>query len=128
MLKMSLTAPIAILVVLASALPASSQAAGSLYESDKFEADNYPPEGNASPLVDQRKITRACIGEKNCPVAVQSMFPCGYTEIRAGAELCTVYKGGGTKVVLDYTIEHQGTHEGNKCGYSWFLVTCYLPK
>lgn len=99
-----------------------------LYTASKFESDttanDYVPP--FAPLAGT-KDTRGCIGEKVCPVSANAMFPCGYTEERAGNEICTVYKGDGKKVILDHSLVHQGTHEGNACGYSWFLVTCYLP-
>lgn len=106
----------------------SSALAQDLYTSSEFKDDTYandfvPP---FAPLAGTKDV-RACIGEKNCPVSVNAMFPCGYTEERAGNEICTIYKGDGTKKVLDHSIVHQGTHGGNKCGYSWFQVTCYLP-
>ena len=95
-----------------------------LYSADKFGPDNYSNEYRHSYPLSIGSPTRACIGEKMCPVAVDSMFPCGYTEARAANELCTLYKFDGTKFIMDHTISHQGEHEGHQCGYDWFSVTC----
>jgi hypothetical protein len=93
-----------------------------------FNATNYAP-GYVSPLSPSVNVLaiRACIGEKVCPVPVASMFPCGYTEQAAANSLCTVYKPDGSTQILNHTIQHQGTHEGDHCGYDWFLVNCFTP-
>ncbi|PDT47433.1 hypothetical protein CO661_11860 [Sinorhizobium fredii] len=127
-LQFSLVMISAIASIVGADLQAAAQtAADQLYDMEKFEQDVYAPEGADTPQVAGQKKVRACIGEKRCPVAVQSMFPCGYTEKRAGRELCTIHTGDGNTKVLDHMIDHQGTHGGHQCGYSWFLVTCLLP-
>ncbi|MEJ0013388.1 MAG: hypothetical protein WDM94_12350 [Bauldia sp.] len=101
--------------------------ADDLYSAKKFTSTSQTKEGyfvDAAPIPGQRAI-RACIGDKVCPVAVAAMFPCGYTELQVATEVCTLYKADGSTAVLDHSIVHQGTHAGNKCGYDWFLVTCY---
>jgi hypothetical protein len=93
-------------------------------------SENVPPDDFFPQLSRNYKsayTVRACIGEKICPVNVQAMFPCGSTEQGASNNICTIYVGDGRKVISPYRIVHQGDHEGNHCGYAWFLVTCFDP-
>ena len=66
---------------------------------------------------------RACIGENNCPVAVQAMFACGSTVDTVAASVCTITRNG-QRTVSAYRIILQGSHEGDHCGYRWFQVVC----
>lgn len=70
--------------------------------------------------------TRICIGEKKCPASHDAMYPCGRNPADIAQEICTVRLGGGQTKVLPHQVIEQGTHKGNKCGYSWYLVKC-LP-
>jgi hypothetical protein len=69
---------------------------------------------------------RVCIGEieNNCPVAHTAMFGCGTTFDDAAKIVCAITKDG-QKNVSPYRVIPQGTHDGNRCGYSWGLIQCY---
>ncbi len=68
--------------------------------------------------------TRFCIGEKRCPASSPSLYPCGSNAEQIAEEICTVRLGGGDKKVLPHRLEPEGTHNGHRCGYSWYKVTC----
>jgi hypothetical protein len=73
---------------------------------------------------------RVCGGEdqaNGCPVAKDIMLGCNPTEEQIAAAACTIVSNGQRKI-LDYHIDRQGSHEGGKCGYAWYLVTCFTPK
>ena len=68
---------------------------------------------------------RVCIGEieNNCPVAHDAMFSCGTTFDQAASTLCAI-TADGQKKVSPYRVVPQGTHDGNRCGYSWGIIQC----
>jgi hypothetical protein len=66
---------------------------------------------------------RVCIGELDCPVPVDAMFPCGTSLEQAAATVCTIHDNGNVRV-SPYRLIPQGQHEGNRCGYAWAKVLC----
>jgi hypothetical protein len=68
---------------------------------------------------------RVCIGEieNNCPVAHNSMFGCGTSFDQAAAVICAITVDGKKKI-SPYRVVPQGTHDGNRCGYSWGIIQC----
>jgi hypothetical protein len=70
---------------------------------------------------------RVCGGEdqaNGCPVGKDIMLGCNPTPQQLIAAACTIYKPDGTRTTLPARIEHQGSHEGGRCGYEWYSVTC----
>jgi hypothetical protein len=83
---------------------------------------------SASARADYSK--RVCGGEdqaNGCPVATDIMLGCNPTEEQIGAAACTIVSNGQKKV-LDHHIERQGSHGGGRCGYAWYLVTCFTTQ
>jgi hypothetical protein len=73
---------------------------------------------------------RVCGGEdqaNGCPVSHDIMLGCNPTEEQVAAAACTITRNG-QRVLLDYHVDRQGSHSGGKCGYAWYLVTCFTPK
>ncbi|MBR1205868.1 MULTISPECIES: hypothetical protein [unclassified Bradyrhizobium] len=73
---------------------------------------------------------RVCGGEdqaNGCPVSKDIMLGCNPTEDDAGNAACS-YTSNGQRKVFDYHADRQGSHEGGKCGYTWYLVTCFTSK
>ena len=73
---------------------------------------------------------RVCGGEGDkdkCPVATDIMIGCNPTEEDAVKAACTIISGGQKKV-LDGHADNQGSHEGGKCGYRWYGVTCFQKR
>src|SRR5437660_141142 len=68
---------------------------------------------------------RVCIGEyeDKCPVSKDAMFGCGTTFDQAATSLCAITVDGQKKV-SPYRVIPQGTHDGNRCGYSWGRIQC----
>jgi hypothetical protein len=69
---------------------------------------------------------RICIGEdqaNGCPVSKDAMFGCGTTIDAAASQVCAITREGN-KVISPYRVIHQGSHEGGRCGYEWYQVTC----
>jgi hypothetical protein len=72
------------------------------------------------------QTVRVCIGEdqaNGCPVSKDAMFGCGMSIDAAAGQVCTVTRDG-KKVVSPYRVMHQGSHDGGRCGYEWYQVTC----
>jgi hypothetical protein len=68
---------------------------------------------------------RICIGEdqaNGCPVSKDAMFGCGTSIDVAASQVCATKDG--RKTVSPYRAIHQGSHDGGRCGYEWYLVTC----
>lgn len=113
-------------IFFSTSLYAASASPEDISIANSFKATNYAA-NYLSPVTPTNTITtRACIGEKDCPVPVASMAACGNTEQSVANALCTIYDDKG-RTILKHTIQHQGTHEGDMCGYAWFLVSCILP-
>lgn len=68
---------------------------------------------------------RVCVGEyeNNCPVSHDATFPCGTSPDDAARQLCTITDNNQRKTT-PYKIIRQGSHDGNRCGYEWFMVIC----
>jgi hypothetical protein len=69
---------------------------------------------------------RVCGGEdqaNGCPVSKDIMLGCNPTPDDAGRAACSYTRNGQTKV-YDYHVDRQGSHDGGKCGYVWYQVTC----
>lgn len=73
---------------------------------------------------------RPCVGEYDdkCPVAHDAWFGCGTTPDQMGQTLCTVHYPDGKTKTSPYRYVHQGSHEGNRCGYEWYSLTCLDEK
>jgi hypothetical protein len=69
---------------------------------------------------------RACAGEydSKCPVAHNAWFGCGTPPEQMAKNLCAVHYPNGTTKHSPFRYVHQGSHDGNKCGYEWYLITC----
>lgn len=79
----------------------------------------------SSAIADYSK--RVCGGEGDkdkCPVTVDIMIGCNPTDVDAVAAACTVISNGQRKVLNGHA-DPQGTHEGGRCGYRWYQVTCF---
>jgi hypothetical protein len=71
---------------------------------------------------------RICVGEKTCPVTVESLYPC-YTSIESiGNQICAVHLPDGTTKVFPWSWQYQDQHGGNRCGYFWGIITCLTSK
>jgi len=69
---------------------------------------------------------RVCTGEdqaNGCPVSKDAMFGCGTSPDQMAASVCTVTVDGQKKV-QPYRVLRQGSHDGGRCGYEWYAVTC----
>jgi hypothetical protein len=72
---------------------------------------------------------RLCIGEfdQKCPVAHSVYAGCGADPQAVAASTCAIYLDGQKKSV-PYRIVHQGSHDGNRCGYEWYSINCLDDK
>jgi hypothetical protein len=69
---------------------------------------------------------RVCMGEdqaNGCPVSKDAMFGCGVSPDAAAQSVCAVTRDG-QKTVPGYRTVHEGSHDGGRCGYEWYRVTC----
>ena len=69
---------------------------------------------------------RVCFGEdqaNGCPVNKDAMFGCGVSIDQAAEQVCAITRKG-VKEVAPYNYIHQGSHEGGRCGYEWYSLTC----
>jgi len=74
---------------------------------------------------------RVCGGEdqaNGCPVSKDIMLGCNPTIQQVIAAACTIYRSNGQKEVLDARVDRQGSHDGGRCGYVWYSVTCLTPR
>src|SRR5258708_5489913 len=70
---------------------------------------------------------RVCGGEdqaNGCPVSRDIMLGCNPTEQQVGEAACTIVRDG-RREVLPFHVDRQGSHEGGRCGYAWYLVICF---
>ncbi len=69
---------------------------------------------------------RPCVGQYDdkCPVSHDAWFGCGTTPAQMAKQLCTVNYPDGTTKESPYRYVHQGSHDGNSCGYEWYSLTC----
>ena len=70
---------------------------------------------------------RVCGGSdraNGCPVSKDIMLGCNPSEAQVGEAACSYWENG-TRKVLPFHADHQGSHEGGSCGYEWYLVTCF---
>jgi hypothetical protein len=88
-------------------------------------ADEVSPY-NRNPTTGSSYSKRVCIGEVVCPVGADALYPCGSNfDSIARDSVCAYTDPDGSKKFWRYNVLPQGTHEGNKCGYSWGVITCY---
>lgn len=68
---------------------------------------------------------RLCIGEfdEKCPVSHNVFGPCGSSPDVMADNTCAI-RMQGTVRHLPYRIIHQGSHDGNRCGYEWYSIEC----
>jgi hypothetical protein len=81
------------------------------------------------PAMAAERNVRVCMGEdqaNGCPVSRDAMFGCGVSIDAAASQVCAITKNG-QKTVSPYRYLHQGSHEGGRCGYEWYSVTCIDP-
>jgi hypothetical protein len=71
------------------------------------------------------KDYRLCIGEFDgkSPVAPIVYAGCGADPQKVAAETCAIYVEGQPKAV-PYRLIHEGSHDGNRCGYEWYTIQC----
>jgi hypothetical protein len=70
---------------------------------------------------------RVCGGEdqaNGCPVGKDIMLGCNPTEDQAAEAACS-YTSNGVKKIYDYHVDREGSHDGGRCGYVWYRVTCF---
>jgi hypothetical protein len=73
---------------------------------------------------------RVCGGEdqaNGCPVSKDIMLGCNPSPDDAGRAACAYTSNGQTKV-YNYHVDRQGSHDGGRCGYVWYLVTCFTTQ
>jgi hypothetical protein len=68
---------------------------------------------------------RLCIGEfdEKCPVAHNVYAGCGANPDTVADNTCAVTVQGQKKF-MPHRLIHQGSHDGNRCGYEWYSVEC----
>jgi hypothetical protein len=68
---------------------------------------------------------RLCIGEfdEKCPVSHNVFAGCGTDPDTVADNTCAVTVQGQKKF-LPHRLIHQGSHDGNRCGYEWYQIEC----
>jgi hypothetical protein len=68
---------------------------------------------------------RLCVGEfdEKCPVSHNVSGGCGANADAIADATCAIRLQGEVKHI-PYRLIHQGTHEGNRCGYEWYSIEC----
>jgi hypothetical protein len=71
------------------------------------------------------KDYRLCIGEfdEKCPVSHNVWAGCGANPDTVADNTCAVTVGGQKKLI-PHRLIHQGSHDGNRCGYEWYSIEC----
>jgi hypothetical protein len=66
-----------------------------------------------------------CIGEfdEKCPVAHNVFGGCGSKPDAIADSTCAI-RFQGQVTSIPYRIIHRGSHDGNRCGYEWYLIEC----
>ncbi len=71
------------------------------------------------------KDYRLCIGEfdEKCPVSHNVFAGCGANPHAIADETCALVVQG-QKTYVPHRLIHQGSHDGNRCGYEWYSIEC----
>lgn len=79
----------------------------------------------ASSTIGHTAEYRLCIGEfdEKCPVSHTVWAGCGSNPDTVADNTCAITVQGQKKFV-PHRLVHQGSHEGNRCGYEWYSIVC----
>ncbi len=68
---------------------------------------------------------RLCVGEfdEKCPVSHNVFAGCGANADTVADNTCAIRLQGQLRHI-PYRLIHQGSHDGNRCGYEWFSIEC----
>jgi len=71
------------------------------------------------------KDYRLCIGEydEKCPVSHDVFAGCGADPDIVAENTCAITLQGQKKYI-PHRLIHQGSHDGNRCGYEWYSIEC----